>query len=187
MPLSVLRSKEFSDAPRFQLWTDALCFRAMAKEAPNNYLSSMCVRNAILSAWTTLEMACCDALVIEKLENFKESLHAEFDKRNIPRLDFGSGLWQDINTTVKGYRKRFVHSGVSYKNRFPHVSIAEEAISTIRKAIHEIYAQVGKQSPRWIDHDHAGGWRGPGSGTGISSAHLTVLDAGVTPETPRRG
>jgi hypothetical protein len=98
MPLSVLRSKEFSDAPRFQLWTDALCFRAMAKEAANNYLSSMCVRNAILAAWTTLEMACCDALGIEKLErDFKESLNDEFDKRNIPRLNFGSGLWQEIH------------------------------------------------------------------------------------------
>jgi hypothetical protein len=103
MPLSVLRSKEFSDAPRFHLWTDALCFRAMAKEASNNYLSSMCVRNAILSAWTTLEIACCNALEIEKLEReLKESLHDEFDKRNIPRLNFGSGLWQEINTTVKG-------------------------------------------------------------------------------------
>jgi hypothetical protein len=118
MPLSVLRSKEFSDAPRFQLWTDALCFRAMAKEAANNYLSSMCVRNAILSAWTTLEMACCDALGITKLErDFKESLHNEFDKRNIPRLDFGSGSWQEINTKVKGHRNRFMHSGVSISNR----------------------------------------------------------------------
>jgi hypothetical protein len=45
----------------------------MAKEAANNYLSSMCVRKAILSAWTTLEMACCDALGIKKLErDFKD-------------------------------------------------------------------------------------------------------------------
>src|SRR6476661_10749130 len=115
----------------------------------------MGVRNAILSAWTTLEMACCDAVEIEKLErDFKESLHDEFDKRNIPRLDFGSGLWQEI-VTVKGYRKRFVHSGVSISDRFPPVSIAEEAIATIRKAIHEIYARVGKQSPRWVDHDQS--------------------------------
>src|SRR5260370_37029847 len=93
MPLSVLRSKEFSDAPRFQLWTDALCFRAMAKEAANNYLSSMCIRNAILSAWTTLEMACCDALGIGKLEkDFKGSLHPEFEKLNIALFTYGRGL-----------------------------------------------------------------------------------------------
>ncbi len=184
MPLSVLRSKEFSDAPRFQLWTDALCFRAMAKEAANNYLSSMCIRNAILSAWTTLEMACCDALGIEKLEkDFKESLHAEFDKRNISRLNFGSGLWQDINVTVKGYRKRFVHSGVTISDRFPPASLAENSISTIRKAIDDIYARVGKQSPRWIDHDHSEGWRERSLGIGFS-AHATVLHAGAHPETP---
>ena len=180
MPLSVLRSKEFSDAPRFQLWTDALCFRAMVKEAANNYLSSMCVRNAILSAWTTLEMACCDALGIEKLKKeFKESLHDEFDKRNIPRLDFGSGLWQEINKTVKDHRKQFVHSGVKISDRFPPVLIAEEAISTIRKAMHDIYSGVGKP---WIDHDESEGWqeRGPGI---RASVHLTLLHAGAGPET----
>ena len=184
MALSVLRAKDFSDAPRFQLWTDALCFREMAKEAANNYMSSMCVRNAILSAWTTLEMACCDALGIEKLErDFKESLHDEFDKRNIPRLNLGSGLWQEINTTVKGYRKRFVHSGVTISDRFPPLLIAEEAISTIRKAIHEIYAQVGKQSPRWIDHDQSEGWQKQGPGSRMD-VFPRLLHAGATPERP---
>ena len=82
MPLLVLRPKDISEAPRFQLWTDALCFRQMAKQAANNYLSGMCVRNAILSAWTALEMACCDALGIQKLEtDFVRSLNGEFDKK----------------------------------------------------------------------------------------------------------
>lgn len=157
----------------------------MANEAANNYLSSMCVRNAILSAWTTLEMACCDALEIEKLEReFKESLHAEFDKRKIPRLNFASGLWQEINSTVKGYRKRFVHSGVTFADRFPPVSIAEEAISTIRQAIHDIYAQVGKPSPRWIDHDQSEGWQGRSSLGVTGTAHLTLLHAGAGLATP---
>jgi hypothetical protein len=182
MPLSVLRSKEFSDAPRFQLWTDALCFREMANEAANNYLNSMCVRNAVLSAWTTLEMACCDALEIEKLENFKESLHAEFDKRKIPHLNFGSGLWQEINTTIKDHRKQFVHSGVKISDRFPSVSIAENAISTIREAVHEIYAAVEKQAPRWIDNDQSGGWQERRIGFGMFG-HLTVSNAGARPET----
>jgi hypothetical protein len=184
MPLSVLRSKEFSEAPRFQLWTDALCFRAMAKEAANNFLSSMCVRNAVLSAWTTLEMACCDALGITKLErDFKESLHNEFDKRNIQRFDFCSGLWQEINTKVKGHRNRFMHSGVSISNRFPPVSIADEAISTIRKAIHEIYTALGKQAPRWIDSDESEGWqqRVPGSRMAV---FVRFLHPGASPETP---
>jgi hypothetical protein len=184
MPLSVLRSKEFSEAPRFQLWSDALCFRAMSNEAANHYLESMCVRNAVLSGWTTLEMACCDALGISKIErDFKECLHAEFDKRNIPRLDFGSGLWQDINTKIKGHRNRFMHSGVSISNRFPPVSIADEAISTIRKAVHEIYAALGKQAPRWIDSDQSEGWTQRVSGVSVS-VHPTLLHAGASPETP---
>jgi hypothetical protein len=144
----------------------------------------MCVRNAILAAWTTLEMACCDALGIEKLErDFKESLNAEFDKRNIPRLNFGSGLWQEINTTVKNNRKRFVHSGVTISDRFLPVLLAEEAIVTIRKAIQDIYARVGKHSPRWIDNDQSEGWQERRIGTGLSG-HLTVSNAGAHPETP---
>jgi hypothetical protein len=108
MPLSVLHRKDFSEIPRFQLWTDALCFRQMAQQAANNYLRSMCVRNAILSAWTTLEMGCCDALGIQKLgTDFARSLNSELDNVQIPRLDFSSGLWQQINDKVKGYRKRF--------------------------------------------------------------------------------
>jgi hypothetical protein len=88
-------------------------------------------------------MACCDALGIEKLErDFKESLNDEFDKRNIPRLNFGSRLWQEINTTIKDHRKQFVHSGVKISDRFPSVSIAENAISTIREAVHEIYERL---------------------------------------------
>ena len=130
-------------------------------------------------------MACCDALGIEKLKtDFARSLNDEFDKRNIPRLDFGSGLWHEINTTVKGYRIRFVHSGVTISDRFPPVSITEEAIATIRKAIHDIYAQVGKQSPRWIDHDQSGGWPERRLGPGIIGAHLTVSHAGAHPEAP---
>jgi hypothetical protein len=129
-------------------------------------------------------MACCDALGITKLErDFKESLHNEFDKRNIPRLDFGSGLWQEINTKVKGHRNRFMHSGVSISNRFPPVSIADDAILTIRKAVHEIYAALGKQAPRWIDHDQSAGWQGPRPGI-TGSVHSTLLHAGATPETP---
>jgi hypothetical protein len=187
MPLIVLRSKDFADAPRFQQWTDALCFRQMAREATNNYLRSMCVRNAILSAWTTLEMACCDALGITKLEaDFKTSLDNEFEKKQIPRLDFGSGLWQEINSKVKGYRKTFAHAGVTFTDRFPSLLLAEYSISKIREAIREIYARVGRSIPKWIDHDESQGWYSGGGitiGTSVMG-HATVLHAGANPETP---
>jgi hypothetical protein len=183
MPLSVLRAKDIQHAPRFQLWTDAICFREMAKQAPNAYLRSMCVRNAVLSAWTTLEMACCDALEIEKLKfDFRQSLDAEFDEKGIPRLDFGSGVWNYINSTLKDRRKVFTHFGVKLSDRFPSVSLAEEAITKVREAIHDIYAHLRKQSPSWVALDQAGGWPERG-GIGVR-AHLTVLHAGATPNTP---
>jgi hypothetical protein len=48
--LRPVAKKGLQHAPRFQLWPDAICFREMAKQAPNTYLSNMCVRNAILLA-----------------------------------------------------------------------------------------------------------------------------------------
>jgi hypothetical protein len=184
MPLSVLRQKDLQHAPRFQLWTDAICFREMAKQAPNTYLSSMCVRNAILSAWTTLEMACCDALEIEKLGmDFRQSLDAEFDKKGIPRLDFGSGIWNYINSKLKEHRKVFTHFGVKLSDRFPPVSLAEEVITKVREAIRDFYVHLGKQPANWVALDQAGGWP-ERRGTGIVAAHLTVSHAGATPDTP---
>jgi hypothetical protein len=53
------------------------------------------------------------------------SLNNEFDKKQIPRLDFASGLWQQINDKIKGYRKRFTHTGVTFSDRFPPASLAD--------------------------------------------------------------
>ena len=180
MALPVLRSKDFVHQPRYQLWTDALCFREMAKQAPNHYLRSMCVRNAVLAAWTTLEMACCDALGINKLGNdFRQSLDGEFDKKGIARLDFGSGVWGTISSKTKDARKIYAHYGVKLSDRFPQVSIAEDAIETIRKAIHDIYARMGKQSPVWVDFDESAGWP-----TGGSVGLPTVAAMGADPNDP---
>jgi hypothetical protein len=180
MALPVLRSKDFVHQPRFQLWTDALCFREMAKQAPNNYLRSMCVRNAVLAAWTTLEMACCDALAVDKLGNdFRRSLDDEFDKKAISRLDFGSGIWGKISSKTKDARKKYTHFGVDISDRFPPVSIAEEAIKTIREAIHDIYGKMGRQSPAWVDFDEAKGWP-----IGVSFGFATVTAAGADPNDP---
>jgi hypothetical protein len=92
MPLPVLRSKDFAHQSRFQLWTDALTFRQMANEAPNNYLRSMSVRNALNSAWTTLEMACCDALGLPEINRFKEGLKKAIEQAGKTPIDFGSGI-----------------------------------------------------------------------------------------------
>jgi hypothetical protein len=145
----------------------------------------MCVPNSVLSAWTTLEMACCDALGIIALKNeFRRSLDEAFDNKKIPRLDFGSGLWQHINNTVKKHRKTFAHSGVTLSDRFPQPPIAEDAIAKIREAIHDIYTRLGKQPPAWVAFDESEGWP-VRSGIGVTGTfHVTVSDVGATPETP---
>jgi hypothetical protein len=87
MPRAVLPAKDFAHRPLFLLWTDALCFREMAKEPPDKYLESMCIRNAVLSAWTSLEMACRDALGVKKIkggkgkQSFIEKLSRELEKK----------------------------------------------------------------------------------------------------------
>jgi hypothetical protein len=111
----------------------------------------MCVWNAVLSAWTTLEMACRDALGISELKSdFKRSLDDEFAAKGLTRLDFAAGLWQKINSQIKGYRKIFTHTGGDIMNRFPPLSVAEEAIKTIRQAIQKIYAKTGKSLSPWV-------------------------------------
>jgi hypothetical protein len=98
MPLPVLRFKDLAHAPRFQLWTDALTFRQMATEAPNNYLRSMCVRNAVISACTALEMGCCDALAIPEINRFKEDVNTAFrqagKRQSTLALDSGNAFWR---------------------------------------------------------------------------------------------
>ena len=122
-------------------------------------------------------------LGITALKNdFRRSLDEEFDNKGIPRLDFGSGLWQHINSTVKNHRNTFAHSGVKLSDRFPQPPIAEDAIAKIREAIDDIYARLRKQPPPWVDFDQSEGW--PGRGGVIGTAHLTVSHAGVTPNTP---
>jgi hypothetical protein len=183
MPLPVLRQKYFVHQPRYQSWTDALCFREMAKQAPNNYLRSMCVRNAVLAAWTTLEIACCNALGIQKPGNdFRRSLDEEFDKRGISRLNFGSGLSGKISSKTKDARKIYAHYGVKLSDRFPQVSIAEDAIQTIREAIHDIYGRMGRQSPVWVDFDDSTGW--PQTGGFSATAHPTLLRGKVDQNAP---
>jgi hypothetical protein len=174
MPLPVLRQKDFAHQPRYQLWTDALCFREMAKQAPNNYLKSMCVRNAVLAAWTTLEMACCDSLSVPELPDriFKEGLKKALNKAGRPAIDFGSGLWQRV-LKLQESRNDYTHMGGKLINRLPPVSVAEHAIITIREAIHDIYGRMETPSPSWVDADQSGGW--PQTGGFSATAHLTLV------------
>jgi hypothetical protein len=135
----------------------------------------MCVRNAVLSAWTTLEMACCDSLEVSKLpgRDFKEGLKKTFTDAGKPTPDFGSGIWQGVLRIKDDHRNDYAHVGGKIVDLFPKVVVAEDAIRTIREAIHDVYAMMGKQSPSWVDTDQSSGW--PTSGNSRATAHLTLV------------
>ena len=187
MPRAVLPARDFAHRSLFFLWTDALCFREMAKQPADKYLESMCIRNAVLSAWTSMEMACRDALGVQKIkgkseESFIEKLSRELEKRGKDGLNLDSGVWYDLNKTVRPMRNIFAHVGVeSAEKRFPPFSIAENAIKWIRLAIHDIYSRTGKDSPKWVNSDNEGGW--PRRQGGLSGS-LTVLEKGANPNSP---
>lgn len=160
MALPVLRAPDFTHIPRYQIWTDALCLREMAKQAPSNYIQSMCVRNAVLSAWTTLEMACRDALGVARFKgrDFKRDLNKEIQAQGKQAVDFGSGIWGLLSSKTLKHRTDYAHTGVRLTDRFPSVSHADDAIKWVRQAVHDIYSRVGKTPPGWIDHDQSTGW-----------------------------
>jgi hypothetical protein len=144
----------------------------MATEAPNNYLRSMCVRNAVISACTALEMGCCDALAIPEINRFKEDVNAALRQARKTAIDFGSGLWQRI-LKIRDSRHEYAHSGVSISDRFPSLSVAEDAIAKLREAIRDIYVRAGKQIPAWVNLDTSSGW--PQTGGITVGAHATVM------------
>jgi hypothetical protein len=187
MPRAILRPEDFAFRHLFVLWTDALCFCEMAKQAPEKYLESMCIRHAVLSAWTSMEMACVDALGIKRLggkkaETFIERLSRALEKRGKPPLDLATGVWCQLNDVIRENRNIFAHSGVESPDKcFPELSIADNAIKWIQFAIHDIYARVGKTCPRFIAHDHIGGWTDTRN-TNFSS--FTVSEAGVDIRSP---
>lgn len=182
MPHPVLRSPDFVHLPRYQIWTDALCLRDMARRAPNKYLQSMCVRNAVLSSWTTLEMACRDALSVEGFRgrDFKRDLNDELRAQGRPKMDFGTGVWGLLSSRTLKHRTEYAHAGVRLSDRFPPVSHAETAIAWVREAIHDIYARAGKISPKWVNHDQSPGWPRSGTQFGVP----TVTRQGADPDDP---
>ncbi len=183
MPLPVLRPSDFAHIPRYQVWTDALCLREMARQAPNNYLQSMCVRNSVLAAWTTLEMACRDALGVQRFKgrDFKRDLNDELGAQGKLLVDFGTGVWGLLSSKTLQYRTEYAHAGVRLADRFPPVFHAAEAITWVRQAIHDIYGRVGKVPPKWVDHDQSPGWPSSGSQFG---AFGVVSRQGADPTDP---
>ncbi len=162
----------------YHLWTDALHARALAKQAKNRWDRSTYVRWTVMTAWTVLEMACEDALETTGIgRRFKENLDAACFAKAAPQVDWRSGVWQRVNMLHLA-RKDFVHINATQDKLFPNFEEADRAISTVRDAINDIFARVGKSPPDWLQDDDDKGWdRGPGT-----MAHSQLVHAGVDTE-----
>lgn len=164
--------------PHYHLWTDALHARALAKQAKNRWDRGTYVRWTVMTAWTVLEMACEDALQTSGIgRRFKENLDKACLAKALPKINWGSGIWQRVSTIHKA-RKEFVHINATQGQLFSGFEEADRAISTVREAINDIFAHAGKSSPAWLQDDDDKGWdRGAGS-----RGHLLVGRAGVDPK-----
>lgn len=172
------------DSPHYHIWTDALHARELARQARNRWDRGTYVRWAIMTSWTALEIACEDALEKSGIgRRFKENLNEAVKAKNLPDLDWGSGVWQKV-LSVHKLRKEYVHINLDQEKLFPKIEEVERAVNIIREAIKYIYAHSGKTVPNWVTDDEDKGWDGEKNWANIS-AHATVLRAGVVEGNPK--
>lgn len=168
------------ESNHYHLWTDALHARALAHQAKNRWDRGTYVRWAVITSWTVLEIACQDALEEPNISySFKRNLATAVAKKSLPKLDWEKGIWQKV-LHAQQLRKNYVHRFISEKDLFPEAHLADEAIETVRDAIKDIYARVGKDSPSWVEDNNDRGWQ-VNQGT---SGNLTVTKASVNESDP---
>lgn len=166
------------ETPHYHIWTDALHGRRLAREATNAWDRGTYVRWTIASAWTAFEATCEHLTDAPGLGmRFKERLNAALEAKNLPRPDWGSGLWQDV-LAIYALRKDYVHPAVPQARLFSPVEEAERAITTLRLAIKDMFARTGMAVEVWPDDDQDA--VDPRKG---GFANATVLRAGATRET----
>jgi len=133
-----------------------------------------------MTACTALEVACQEATGTPSIgRRFKEDLDQVIAKLGKERLDWGSSVWQEV-TNLRDLRKGYVHRITNEKDLFPPAFVADEAISTARHAIQDVYRHVGKEIPLWVDDDDDRGWHV----RSYSSANVTGLHNGADPNGP---
>jgi hypothetical protein len=142
----------------YHLWSDALHARELARQTNNKWDRGTYVRWTIITAWTVLEIACQDALEEENISySFKHNLDKAIVAKSLPKLNWGSEIWQEVSKIQK-LRKNFVHRFIVESDLFPKAELAEETILIVRNAVKEIYQHVGKPIPTWIKDDYDQGW-----------------------------
>jgi len=166
---------ELVDTPSNHLWTDALHARALASQTSNKWNRDTYVRWTVTTAWTAFEIVCMDAVEVGRLGiRFKEKLDAAIKTMSRPKLNWESGIWQEV-TKVYELRKEYVHAGVRNGHIFREAAEADWAIDTLREAIKTIYGHAGKSAPVWIDDNEDPGW----DIEPRSMGHLTITHAGA--------
>ncbi|MDY6935081.1 MAG: hypothetical protein SVZ03_12775 [Spirochaetota bacterium] len=164
----------------YHLWTDALHARALAHQAINKWDRGTYVHWTITTAWVVLEIACQDALKEPNISySFKQNLDAAIAKKNLPKLDWGKGIWQKV-TKIQELRKTYSHRFISVNNLFPESNLANDTIIVIREAIKNIYIHVGKDSPVWVEDDDDRGW----DANNRMMTNLTVIRDGADEDNP---
>lgn len=170
------RSVESSE---YHVWTDALHARELARQTPDRWDRGSYVRWSITSAWTAFEMACALAVGASAVgKRFKDELNGALEGRGV-RLDWGSGIWQRVSE-VQQLRIDYAHRHLPQARLFAETTEAERVIVHLRRALHDLYQQLGEPSPPWIDVDTSAGWEGPPRA--IASA--TVLRQGAREDDP---
>jgi hypothetical protein len=170
------------ETPHYHIWTDALHGRALAQQTANRWDRGTYVRWTVITAWTALEMACEDALAKQGIgHRFKENLDQALATAGLPPIDWGRGLWQRVEK-IHRFRKACVHGYPTDQELFAEVALADDAITTLREAIYDIYSRTGKAAPAWGLDDHDRGWDGPAGDRDV--AHLTAARQGADERDP---
>lgn len=146
------------DSSQCHLWTDALHNRELAREARNKWDRGTYVRNCVATAWISLETSCQEALSSNAIGySFKTNLDKALTELSLPAIDWSCGLWQKVRA-LQEVRKSYVHRFLALSDMFPPAKTAEDAISTVREAVKDIYAKAHKPEPDWIHIDASRGW-----------------------------
>jgi hypothetical protein len=167
------------DSPHYHVWTDALYARQLAKSASNDWDRGSHVRWCVSSAWTAFELSAEDALDTSGLGyRFRENFDVACDAKDISRVDWGQGLWQQVQVIHAG-RIQYLHGNIVQADLFPELSVADNAVATLRESVLAVYALANKGRPTWVDDDTV-----PPAlpdaltvgGVGGSVAHITRVD-----------
>jgi hypothetical protein len=166
--------------PHYHVWTDALHYRELARQTQNAWDRGTYVRGAVTTAWTAFEMSCSDALGVSGLGmRFRERIDEAVEQLGLDKLDWGSGLWQQIGNVYRA-RINYTHIALTQVELLAELQVAEHSIGILRAGIKDIYTYVGRTPPGWEDDDSDRGWD-DGKGVG---AHMTLVHAGVDEADP---